>query len=334
MACGVTSAGASAPRSPAIPRMAGGQRRGTDRLRTHPRFATGGESSRGWPSRGLAHPTRRLPVGGRLDITAGVAPRRLLAHDNAAAGASPSTAPRSGAAPPARDSRSAHLNRQRDPSTIGQYRVGMAPRVSSPAARAQQPARENASANGSRHVDAKPVIDLQNTYSQLATAWSQHELEARYRHAEPHAKQPHERTSGALSLVASAIPPAATMSVAIHVLHALPPNAPGELTQQLLATASRNTASALRRCHRGLQQDGASHGYRTEEWLPIISDTAIGILQGARVDDDPPTIVRKYSKQSSGCREQSSSCTKTPPRPPSRCARRSLASSLFAYSPT
>jgi hypothetical protein len=132
---------------------------------------------------------------------------------------------------------------------------------------------------------------------QLATTWTRDQLEARYRDAERRGAESHEETagarSGALSLIAAAIPPSATTSVAIHILHALPQSAPGEPRQQLLTTASRNTASALRRCHVALERDGAAHGYRAEEWLPVITDIASRLLQSARLDEDPPTIVEQ-----------------------------------------
>jgi hypothetical protein len=138
-----------------------------------------------------------------------------------------------------------------------------------------------------------PVIDLNHTYRELATTRTQDELEARYRDAGRRGAEPREETGGALSLVATAIPPSATTSVAIHILHALPENAPGEPRQQLLTTATRNAGSALRRCHLALERDGAAHRYRAEEWLPVITDTASRLLQSARLDEDPPTIVHQ-----------------------------------------
>jgi hypothetical protein len=139
------------------------------------------------------------------------------------------------------------------------------------------------------------MIDLNNTYRQLATTRTQDELEARYRHAERCGAAPRDKNggapTGALSLVATAIPPSATTSVAIHILHALPESAAGEPPQQLLATARRNAASALRRCHLALERDGTAHGYRTKEWLPVVTDLASRLLQSARLDKDPPTVV-------------------------------------------
>jgi hypothetical protein len=140
------------------------------------------------------------------------------------------------------------------------------------------------------------VIDLNNTYRQLATR-TQHELAARYQDAQRRGAESDDATggaiTGALSLVAAAIPPAATASVAIHILHALPDRPPGEPPERLLSTASRNTALTLRRAHLALEQDGAAHGYRAQEWLPVICDIADRGLQSARMDEDPPTIVEQ-----------------------------------------
>jgi hypothetical protein len=151
-----------------------------------------------------------------------------------------------------------------------------------------------------RHADDDPVIDLDHTYSRLARTWSEDELEGRYRDAERRGAAPQEDAPpepiGALPLVASAIPSAATTSVAIHVLHALPDNAPMELRQQLLRTASGNTASALHRCHLALEQDGAAHGYRADKWLPVISDVARSLLNSPSATRDPPMVVEQAQR--------------------------------------
>jgi hypothetical protein len=164
-------------------------------------------------------------------------------------------------------------------------------------ARPESSTSENAAARHSRHAHDAPVIDLNNTYRQLARPWSHAELAAHYQEAERRGAAPDEDTAGdlagALSLVAAAIPPAATTTVAIHVLHALPESASGELPRQLLATASRNTASALRLCHLALEGDGAAHSYQAKEWLPVITDITSSVLQSARLDEDPPTVVEQ-----------------------------------------
>jgi hypothetical protein len=117
-----------------------------------------------------------------------------------------------------------------------------------------------------------------------------HYRDAEHRGAEPD-EDAADDSAQAVSLVAAAIAPAATTSVALHVLHALPESAAGELPQQLLATASRNTAAAVHRCHLALKQDGAAHGYAAEEWLPVICDIAAGGVHSARLDEEPPTVV-------------------------------------------
>jgi hypothetical protein len=141
------------------------------------------------------------------------------------------------------------------------------------------------------------VNALSRTYSQLARPWTETELAAQYREAQHRGAQSDEvvndELTGPLSLVASAIPACATSSVAIHVIHALPDAAPHDLPHQLLATASRNTASALRRCHLALEQDGAAHAYTADEWLPVICDSASRVLLLARLDDGPPTAVEQ-----------------------------------------
>ena len=88
------------------------------------------------------------------------------------------------------------------------------------------------------------------------------------------------------------MPPSAALLVAIHVLHALPEGAGGDLAQQLVDTAERNAADALHRCHRALELDGAAHGYSAEEWLPVVSAVAGPLLESASLSPEPPAIVR------------------------------------------
>ena len=94
-------------------------------------------------------------------------------------------------------------------------------------------------------------------------------------------------------LLATAIPSAATVSVAIHVLHALPDGVQGNLTGQLLDTAGTNAADALRRCHRALELDGLTHSYTADEWLPVIYDIAGPLLESSHPDQEPPSLVRQ-----------------------------------------
>jgi hypothetical protein len=92
--------------------------------------------------------------------------------------------------------------------------------------------------------------------------------------------------------LATAIPPSATVSTAVHMLHALPKEVGSELPEQLLEVAHRNVADALHRCHRALELDGAKHGYHADEWLPTVYDIAGPLLESARLDREPPTVVQ------------------------------------------
>ena len=95
-----------------------------------------------------------------------------------------------------------------------------------------------------------------------------------------------------IPLLALAIPPSATVNTAIHTLHALPKDIEGELPGQLLEIAQRNVVEALGCCQRALELDGDDHGYHAEEWLPTVYDIAGSLLESARLDIEPPTLVR------------------------------------------
>jgi len=139
------------------------------------------------------------------------------------------------------------------------------------------------------------VLDLGDTYRRLAHPWTRDDLAARYQDAERRGAQLLDTADGSLTgpiaLVATAIPPSATLSVAIHVLHALPERAEGNAAEELVDTAERNAADALHRCHRALELDGAAHDYTADEWLPVISDAAASLLESARLNHEPPMIV-------------------------------------------
>ena len=96
-----------------------------------------------------------------------------------------------------------------------------------------------------------------------------------------------------IALLATAIPSAATLSVAIHLVHALPDSAQAKLAGELLDTAEINAADALHRCHRALELDGHAHDYTADEWLPVIYDAAAPLLESSRLDQEPPSLVRQ-----------------------------------------
>ena len=138
--------------------------------------------------------------------------------------------------------------------------------------------------------------DLDDIYRRLAIPRTQQDLAEDYRAALRHggisaagSAPEHARP---IPLLAAAIPPSATVNTAIHTLHALPDGVEGELLGQLLEIAQRNVVDALRCCHQALELDGADHGYTVEEWLPIVYDIAGPLVQSARLDKEPPTVVQ------------------------------------------
>jgi hypothetical protein len=81
---------------------------------------------------------------------------------------------------------------------------------------------------------AEHVIHLSQTYRHLGRAWNQDELAARYAAANRRGEQSRTGTPDTvperpIALLATAIPSAATLSVAIHLLHALPDSVPDKL---------------------------------------------------------------------------------------------------------
>jgi len=142
------------------------------------------------------------------------------------------------------------------------------------------------------------VIDLSQTYRHIGRAWTEDELAVRYAKANRRGEQLLTEAPGTvperpIALLASAIPSAATLSVAIHLVHALPDGARARLADELLATAETNAAHALHRCHRALEVDGHAHGYTADEWLPVIYHAAVPLLESSRLDQEPPSLVRQ-----------------------------------------
>jgi hypothetical protein len=140
------------------------------------------------------------------------------------------------------------------------------------------------------------MIDLGATYSRLAGPWSHEQLAAHYREANRRGEQAVEDVQEVpdrpISVLATGIPASASLSVAIHVLHVLPTSAPGELAQQLVDTAEKNAADVLHRCHLALELDGRAHEYAADEWLPVVYDAATALLESARCDREPPSVVQ------------------------------------------
>ena len=161
--------------------------------------------------------------------------------------------------------------------------------------------RPEASPHPSGHASAPLVMlpgdmsDLDEIYRRLARSWPQEELAARYLAAKSHdmrGKRGRRDVDRALPTVATALPAAATLGVAVYVLHLLRAGAQGDLAERLIENANRSAASALHHCHRALELDAAAHSFTTDEWVPRISDVAAGLLSSARLDREPPTIVQ------------------------------------------
>lgn len=138
--------------------------------------------------------------------------------------------------------------------------------------------------------------DLDDIYGRLAIPRTQDDLADDYRatlrQGASSAADSAPELARPIPLLAAAIPPAATVNTAIHTLHALPTDLQGGLPEQLLEIAQRNVVDALGCCHRALELDGADHGYHAEEWLPTVYDIAAPLLQSARPDAAPPTLVQ------------------------------------------
>jgi hypothetical protein len=141
------------------------------------------------------------------------------------------------------------------------------------------------------------VIDLSQTYCDVGWPWTREALAVSYAAANRRGEQllseslqtAPERPIG---LLASAIPSAATLSVAMHLVHALPHSAQATLADQLVATAQTNAADALHRCHLALELDGGAHGYGAEDWMPLIHDAAASLLESSQLNQEPPSLVR------------------------------------------
>jgi len=142
------------------------------------------------------------------------------------------------------------------------------------------------------------MTDLSATYDRLARRWTHDELAERYHQALrrgrelPGCEQDH-LIRRPIAILATAVPASAALSVAIHVIHVLPPTGARALRDQLNRNAENNSAVALCRCQQALELDGEAHDYSADEWLPAIYDTAAPLLEAACLTREPPSLVEQ-----------------------------------------
>ena len=142
----------------------------------------------------------------------------------------------------------------------------------------------------------RPMSDLSADYNRLARSWTHEQLADYYSRARrrgerlPECDEDHQ-IDRPVAMLATAVPGAATLSVAIHVLHVLPATSDCGVAVQLLENVEDNGAVVLHRCHRALELDGRAHGYTADEWLPAVYDIAAPLLKAARLNREPPSLV-------------------------------------------
>ena len=195
---------------------------------------------------------------------------------------------------------------------------------------------DQALTRGSRHAPDPHVIDLDDTYRGLTRSWTPEELAARYDLARQHARRRAARpdTTRPIPQLARAIPPAATLSTTIHLLHALPKPVDRELPEQLLKLAQRNGADALHACHHALSVSTPppaptppTNGSQPSTTSPARCSSP------RRVGTDPPTVVQA-AQDVSWLSRASPNSTKTPKRCRPAWPKRSRACSPSGPSPT
>jgi hypothetical protein len=140
------------------------------------------------------------------------------------------------------------------------------------------------------------MSDLSAAYEQLAGPWTHEQLAAHYRDAERRGEQLPECDQDPLirrpvAMLATGVPACASLSVTIHVLHVLPATSDPGIVEQLLASAAERGAVVIHRCQQALELDGRAHDYTADEWLPAVYDIAAALLEAARPDREPPSLV-------------------------------------------
>jgi hypothetical protein len=142
------------------------------------------------------------------------------------------------------------------------------------------------------------MSDLSAAYEQLSRPWTHEQLADHYSEAKRRAERMPECDQDHLirrpvAMLATGVPACATLSVTIHVLHVLPATSDPGLVEQLLASAEERSAVVLHRCHQALELDGRAHDYTADEWLPAVYDIAAPLLEAARLNCEPPSVVEQ-----------------------------------------
>ena len=142
------------------------------------------------------------------------------------------------------------------------------------------------------------MSDLNAAYELLARPWTHEQLATNYSDAKRRGEQLPECEQDRLirrpiAMLASAVPACASLSVAIHVIHVLPATGTLAVRNHLLRNAENNSAVALHRCHQALHLDGQAHDYSADEWLPAVYDIAAPLLETARLNREPPSLVEQ-----------------------------------------
>ncbi|MGO9976974.1 MAG: hypothetical protein ACLP01_30075 [Solirubrobacteraceae bacterium] len=142
------------------------------------------------------------------------------------------------------------------------------------------------------------MTDLSATYDRLARRWTHEQLADHYHRAKrlgeqlPECDQDH-LIHRPIAMLATAVPACATLSVTIHVIHVMPATGDPGLVHQLFDNTEKTSAIALHRCHQALELDGRAHDYSADEWLPAVYGTAASLLEAARLNREPPSLVEQ-----------------------------------------
>ena len=143
------------------------------------------------------------------------------------------------------------------------------------------------------------MSDLSAAYDRLARSWTHEQLAARYRDAKRRGEQPADAT-GPSDSPADRHGERRSRMRQPQRGDSRDPRTAGNRNprarDQLLRNAETNSAVALYRCHEALELDGQAHDYSADEWLPAVYDIAAPLLEGARLNCEPPSLVEQVQE--------------------------------------